>query len=99
MEPDDRAWLHARMAMLRGVENGFALVRSAHHGLLSVSDDRGRTVALRAAAPQGMSAVVAAVPLGSGPTLYTRLGDLFAWASVAATLIVAGLALRRGRAD
>lgn len=93
------AWLHARMAMLRGVENGFALVRSAHHGLLSVSDDRGRTVALRAAAPQGMSAVVAAVPLGSGPTLYTRLGDLFAWASVAATLIVAGLALRRGRAD
>ena len=28
-------WLHARMAVLRAVENGFALARSARNGLLT----------------------------------------------------------------
>ncbi len=26
-------WIHARMAIMRGVENGFAVVRSAFHGI------------------------------------------------------------------
>src|SRR5206468_8848188 len=37
-------WLHARMAVLRAVENGFALARSARNGLLTLSDNRGRIV-------------------------------------------------------
>ena len=35
-------WLHARMAVLRGVENGFAIARAARNGLLTLSDSRGR---------------------------------------------------------
>ncbi len=38
-------WLHARMAVLRAVENGFALARSARNGLLTLSDNRGRIIA------------------------------------------------------
>ena len=38
-------WLHSRMAMLRAVENGFALARSARYGLLTLSDNRGRLLA------------------------------------------------------
>ena len=38
-------WLHARMAVMRAVENGFALARSARNGLLTLSDNRGRIIA------------------------------------------------------
>jgi apolipoprotein N-acyltransferase len=73
------AWLHARMAIMRGVENGFAIVRAANEGLLSVSDGEGRLIAQKLAAPSGMTVLVAAVPPGPGPTFYTRVGDAFAW--------------------
>ena len=88
------AWLHARMSILRGVENGFAIVRSAHRGFLSVIDAQGRIVTQRRAASSGMSEVVATVPLGPGPTLYTRIGDTFAWIAAAATLVMIFLAMR-----
>ena len=44
-------WLHSRMAVLRAVENGFALARSARNGLLTLSDNRGRILAETATVP------------------------------------------------
>jgi apolipoprotein N-acyltransferase len=38
---DADGWLHGRMAILRGVEDGFSIARAPRHGILSVSD-RGR---------------------------------------------------------
>jgi apolipoprotein N-acyltransferase len=73
------AWLHARMAIMRGVENGFAIVRAADEGLLTVSDAEGRLIAQKTAASSGMTVLIASLPLGPGPTLYTRIGDAFAW--------------------
>ena len=35
-------WLHSRMAILRGVENGFSEVRAARKGSLTISDYYGR---------------------------------------------------------
>jgi apolipoprotein N-acyltransferase len=72
------AWLHARMAIMRGVENGFAIVRAANEGLLTVSDAEGRLIAQKSAASSGMTVLIAAVPLGPGAPLYTRIGDTFA---------------------
>jgi apolipoprotein N-acyltransferase len=72
------AWLHARMAIMRGVENGFAIVRAADEGLLTASDAEGRLIAQKSAASSGMTVLIAALPLGPGPTLYTRIGDGFA---------------------
>lgn len=88
------AWLHARMAVMRSVEGGFAMVRAANNGLVTINDAQGRLVASKMAAPTGLTSVVADVPLGAGPTVYIRIGDVFAWLCVAISLL-AGVSLCR----
>ena len=91
-------WQHGRMAVMRTVENGFGMVRAAHNGLVFASDAQGRLVAVKKDAPTGLTMVVADLPLGPGPTLYTRIGDLFPWTCVILSLTLgAGLAIQ-GRA-
>jgi apolipoprotein N-acyltransferase len=89
------AWLHARMAVMRGVENGFALVRAANEGLVTASDAEGRLIASKMDTPTGLTMIVADLPLGPGPTLYTRIGNAFAWLCVAATLVIGGISRKR----
>jgi apolipoprotein N-acyltransferase len=75
----DRLW-HGHMAILRGVEDGFTIVRAAKQGFLTVSDDRGRVLAETRTTPQEpFTTLVAAVPVRHDPTLYQRWGDWFAW--------------------
>ena len=82
------AWLHSRMAVLRGVENGFALVRSASDGYLSVSDEHGRMNAesIRLGAPE--ATLVADVHPGTGRTFYAVYGDWFPIINLFALLIL-----------
>jgi apolipoprotein N-acyltransferase len=87
-------WLHARMAIMRGVENGFAIVRAANDGLLTASDAEGRVIAQKSAAPSGMTVLVASLPLGPGPTLYTYIGDAFPWCLI---LLSLGIGARYAR--
>lgn len=92
-------WQHGRMAVMRAVENGFAMMRPAHDGLVIATDAQGRLVAVKRDAPAGVTMVVADLPLGPGPTLYTRIGDLFPWMCVLASLLLGafiGLAARIG---
>jgi apolipoprotein N-acyltransferase len=81
-------WIHARMAIMRGVENGFALLRAAFDGLETISDAQGRVLASASTARAGMVAVQADVPLGPGPSLYTRVGDIFPQLCMLLTLLV-----------
>jgi apolipoprotein N-acyltransferase len=81
-------WIHARMAIMRGVEDGFAVVRSAFNGLETISDDRGRILAKARTMSSGMVVASADVPPGSGPTLYTRIGEAFSWLCVALSLLL-----------
>lgn len=81
-------WIHARMAIMRGVENGFAVLRSAFDGLETISDAQGRVLARAPTERGGMVEVSADVPMGPGPTLYTRIGDVFAWGCAALSLLV-----------
>lgn len=87
------AWLHARLAIMRGVENGFAVVRAANNGLLTASDAQGRLIARKAVDSDHKVWILADLPLGPGPTLYTRLGDVFPWTSLALTFVLAAAAL------
>jgi len=88
-------WLHARMAVVRAVESGAALARSARNGLVTVSDPYGRVLA-RAATSDGAEArAVADVPLGPGTTFYARHGDWFAAACAIVWLILVGWTLMR----
>ena len=72
-------WLHARMAVMRGVEGGYAIVRAASNGLVTVSDSRGRLLASRPSGATTYTSVVVDVRRGSGATTYLRIGDVFAW--------------------
>ncbi|WP_144119301.1 nitrilase-related carbon-nitrogen hydrolase [Catellatospora sichuanensis] len=87
---DRDGWLHSRIAVVRGVENGITVVRSAGHGRLVAADSRGR---LAADAVTGRGATSATVMLrsGSGATPYSRFGDWFAWLCLA---LVAGGVVR-----
>jgi apolipoprotein N-acyltransferase len=89
-------WIHARMSIMRGVENGFALVRSAFNGVATISDAQGRVLGSSSTEEGGMVAVTAEVPLGTGPTFYTRVGEIFSWGCVALSgLIGVSLLSRR----
>ena len=81
-------WLHSRMAMLRAVENGFALARSARYGLLTLSDNRGRVLAEAATQAGRFVSITAQLNIEQERTFYTRTGDWFAWVCVAAVVIL-----------
>jgi apolipoprotein N-acyltransferase len=89
---------HARAAILRGVENGFAVVRSANDGLLTVSDAYGR-IRGQKTSDGGMVLLRTDVPRGPGVTLYARIGDSLAWLCAGLSLLllaVAFFAAKRG---
>jgi len=90
-------WLHSRMAILRGVESGFAIARSARDGRLTLSDDRGRVLA-EASSEEGPAHLIGELPLRHTHTLYARWGDWFAWVCVAGLVGTLGAAVwpRRG---
>lgn len=90
------AWLHDRMAVMRGVENGFSIVRVAQQGLLTISDAYGRILAERMAYAAPVVELVRPVPAGPGETFYSRYGDWFGWLSLAAlfSLITARIRLK-----
>jgi len=82
--------LHARMALVRGVENGFAVARAAADGALSVSDAFGRAIAAVQTRADRPVTLVAEVGLRSGRTVYNRLGDLFGWLTVGLMILLIG---------
>lgn len=92
-------WIHARMAIMRGVENGFSMVRAANYGLLTASDSQGRLIAEKIVSPDHVDWILADVPLGAGPTFYTRIGDMFSRASMALTLVLGVFAVSRRPAE
>ncbi|HLY42320.1 MAG TPA: nitrilase-related carbon-nitrogen hydrolase [Terracidiphilus sp.] len=77
----DRSW-HGHIAVMRGVENGFSIVRVAKNGYLTVSDDRGRIVAETRSDAAPFATLIAAVPTVHDETLYLKWGDWFAWLTV-----------------
>ena len=90
----DDQW-HARMAITRGIEGGFAVVRSAQDGLLSVSDPQGRIIAEGRSASSPDVLLISNVHPGSGRTLYSTSGDWVAWLSLLFLIGVCAMATYR----
>ena len=92
-------WLHARMAVLRAVENGFSLARAARNGLLTLSDNRGRIMAEVATEPGRFVSLSGNLNVTHEKTFYARTGDWFAWLCLImlVVLIVSHFHLRRWR--
>lgn len=96
------AWLHSRMGILRGVENGYAIARDARNGVLTVSDAYGRVTSEAPSGPQ--TAYDVTIPTtGPGPTLYARIGDAFGWSMLALAALLIGWTIwarrRAGQGD
>jgi apolipoprotein N-acyltransferase len=95
------AWLHQHMGILRGVESGFSIARSAKQGMLSVSDSRGRILAQQSSAAEPgsptapFSILIADVPVSHQPTFYAKTGNWFAWLNlILAAILLASTKMR-----
>jgi len=81
-------WLHGRMAVLRGVEGGFSIARSANLGILTATDDRGRVLAERdTIMGPAFVTTIEDIPVRHDATIYSRFGDWFAWLCLAMFLV------------
>jgi apolipoprotein N-acyltransferase len=86
---------HFEMAALRAIEQGRYLARSANTGISGIVDPYGRV--LMASALFTTQVLVGEVRLIEERTIYARIGDVVAYASVVVTLVALGLAGRAGR--
>ena len=84
-------WSHGRIAAMRGVEDGFSIARSAKRSILYASDDRGRVLAEQNTMLLPFATVVTSVPVHHDVTLYSKLGDWFAWLNIALLAVLAVL--------
>jgi apolipoprotein N-acyltransferase len=91
----DGFW-HGHIAVMRAVEDGFSLVRSARGGLLTVADNHGRIVAEVASNSAPFATLIATVPAGLSHTLFLLLGDWFGWCAMA-LFVLALVQLSRAR--
>jgi apolipoprotein N-acyltransferase len=80
---DKDDWSHARVAILRSVENGVPMARSARNGLLTLNDRYGRLV-VRAKTTGSFTVLTGDLPLDGrgGNTVYDAIGDAFGWLCV-----------------
>jgi apolipoprotein N-acyltransferase len=79
-------WLHSRMAILRGVENGFSEVRTARQGRLTISDAYGRVIAEANSSSGKAVTLTGNVPIQKLNTIYNRWGNWFGIANIIAAL-------------
>jgi apolipoprotein N-acyltransferase len=91
----DSFW-HGHIAVMRAVEDGFSLVRTARDGSLTVANDRGRIAAEIASDTAPFATLLATVPAGHSYTLFLLLGDWFGWCAIALLMLVL-IQLLRGR--
>jgi len=88
--------VHTEMAAMRAVENGYSLIRSDSHGVSGAFDPLGRSVATADYFTAAQQTMTAAVPTRGVRTVYTAVGDVFAWLCLAGLgLIGAQCGLRR----
>ncbi len=71
------AWLHSRMAILRGIENGFSIARNARQGRLTLSDYTGRVLAESSSADGMEHILIGKLPVQRIHTFYSETGDWF----------------------
>jgi apolipoprotein N-acyltransferase len=86
---------HFSMTIFRAVENRRALIRAANTGISGFVDPAGRVIASTQLFQDAI--ITRSVPMLHETTFYSRFGDLFALACLAATLAVAIYSIIRHR--
>jgi apolipoprotein N-acyltransferase len=88
---------HFTQAAMRAIENGRYLVRSANTGISGIIDPYGRVIEQSGLYEQ--TVIVNEARYLSGMTIYTRIGDVFAYGSAVAVLALIIAARRRVQYD
>ena len=86
-------WMHMALSTMRSVEQRTAMVRATNTGVSAFVDPCGRII--DHSDVMHAEVMLAELPLMDQETVFRRVGELFAWASVAATLLLGVLALHR----
>ena len=84
---------HANSAVYRAIENGFSMIRPSGKGVSLVVDALGRELARGEYYSTDRLTIVAEVPMQALPTLYSQIGDVFAYACIIALTVVTILGL------
>jgi apolipoprotein N-acyltransferase len=74
----DRTW-HGHIAIMRGVEGGYAIAHAAKDGFLTVTDDRGRILGEVKTNSGTFASLLVDVPLRHDQTVFDRFGIWFPW--------------------
>lgn len=74
----DRTW-HGHIAIMRGVEGGYAIAHAAKDGFLTVTDDRGRILGEVRTDSGTFASLLVDVPLRHDQTVFNRYGTWFPW--------------------
>ncbi|MDI5979333.1 apolipoprotein N-acyltransferase [Amycolatopsis magusensis] len=91
--------LHAEKAVFRNVEYGYSMLRDSAHGLSTAVDAQGRVLAETDWFRTDQQTLVANLPLQARTaTVYSSVGDVFAWLCLAGSLALTAAALRRSPA-
>ena len=91
--------LHARMASFRAIENGFSMIRADYKGLSTAVDYHGNILAQMNDFTTEDRVMIADVPTQGIKTIYSQIGDIFAWLCVFGFLIMVGLGLTRSKGE
>jgi apolipoprotein N-acyltransferase len=78
---------HTYMAVYRAVENGCSIMRQASSGLSLATDYRGKALGSLDYFKDGTKLWLADIPVGHVETVYSKIGDVFAWCCMGFTLI------------
>ena len=89
---------HTQMASFRAIEQGFNLIRHTSQGLSAAFDYQGRRLAAMDDYQATDYDMVSQVPTRGVRTIYSRLGDWFAWACLAGLVLLMIPSLRRKHA-
>lgn len=88
---------HTQMTTFRAIENGCSFVRCTVKGLTIAVDHQGKTLSAVNYFRTGEHVIISDVPMRGVTTIYSKIGDLFAWLCCVAFTVIILLALHRHR--
>lgn len=84
---------HAKMAMVRGIENGYSILRPVRGATSIAADALGNIRGSMGYFEKNERVMVASLPAVRISTLYSIVGNLFSYVQIAISLLVAGRVL------
>jgi apolipoprotein N-acyltransferase len=87
--------VHSHMAVFRGIENGYSVLKPTGEGLSIAADYCGRVIAEQNYFTSKERVMLADMPVKSVSTIYSVIGDLFAWLCIIGLIILIVVAVIR----